>query len=305
MTATVGDAAADLGFCRATLGLRLLKKTVNFDNHNVYHFYYGDECGTPGTIWTTFPYHGWGVAVGRKGEGQITATSFSVPADSLGFWRDHLHAAGATTRDTVSPFDEALLEVSDPSGLVFHLVAGERDARTPWTTSGLRADAAIRGLHGVTMVVGRPEPTIELLTEVLGFEVVREAPGSLRLAVGGRESGKLVDILHGTGAPPAANGLGTVHHVALAVGTGEEQLAVREALLTRGSKVTEVLDRQYFQSIYFREPGGVLLEVATVGPGFTIDEPLSELGRALRLPPWEEANRALITAQLPDLGTAG
>jgi glyoxalase family protein len=305
VTATVADAVADLGFCRSTLGLRLLKKTVNFDNHNVYHFYYGDERGTPGTIWTTFPYQGWGVAVGRKGEGQITATSFSVPSGSLAYWRERLRVGGVKPRDSASPFGEPSLEVADPSGLVFHLVADDRDERTPWTGTGIGAEAAIRGLHGVTMVVGRPEPTIELLTEMLGFEVVNEAPGRLRLAVGGREPGKLVDVLHGTGAPPAANGLGTVHHVALAIGSGEEQRGLREELLAGGYKVTEVLDRQYFQSIYFREPGGILLEVATVGPGFTIDESLADLGQALRLPPWEENNRALIAAQLPPLDTRG
>ena len=299
VTATVADAQDDIDFAVATLGLRLVKRTVNFDNHNVYHFYYGDERGSPGTIWTTFPYKGWGVPVGRKGEGQIGTTSFSVPAGSLAFWRERLGRQGVTVEDVPPRGGEEIVAFTDPSGLVFELIAGSGDSRTPWTGGGVPETAAIRGLHGVTMVVGRPEPTLELMTGMLGFEVVGETPGRLRLAVNGNEPGKFIEIVHGPGAGPSKNGLGTVHHVAMAVGSGGQQRELREQLVARGIQVTDVLDRRYFQSIYFREPGGVLFEAATVAPGFSVDESPDRLGRDLKLPPWEEANRAAIEAGLP------
>jgi glyoxalase family protein len=298
VTATVAEAQPDLDFYADTLGLRLVKRTVNFDNHNVYHFYYGNERGTPGTIWTTFPYAGWGVPVGRKGEGQITVTSFSVPAASLGEWAARLRARGIAARPFASAFGKEGLEFADPSGLVIELVGTGRDPRMPWTGS-VESDVAIRGLESVTMTVADPAPTLAFMAELLGFEVVNEAEGRIRVAVNGDEPGKTVEILHGTGAGPAMNGLGTVHHVAFAISSGEQQLLLRQELLERGIRVTEVRDRQYFQSIYFREPGGVLFEVATLEPGFAVDEPLAELGRGLKLPPWEEPHRAAIEARLP------
>jgi len=301
VTATVDDAQADLDFCLDTLGLRLVKKTVNFDNHHVYHFYYGDERGTPGTIWTTFPYRGRGVAVGTTGVGQIVVTSFSVPRDALPFWTARLTQRGVPWRAAPNRFGEQSLSTSDPSGLAFELIATDRDVRTPWTSGGVTAEAAIRGLHSVTIDVAAPGPTVDLLTGVLGFRVVDEEAGRMRLAVNGDEPGRSLDVVFGTQAPRAANGLGTVHHVALAIASAEEQRRLREDLVDRGVKVTEIRDRQYFQSIYFREPGGVLLEVATVRPGFTVDEDLSRLGRDLKLPPWEEPSRSEIENGLPSV----
>ncbi|MGH7497357.1 MAG: VOC family protein [Gemmatimonadales bacterium] len=299
VTATVADAQDDLDFAVATLGLRLVKKTVNFDNHNVYHFYYGNELGSPGTIWTTFPYKGRGVPAGRKGEGQIGITSFSVPAGSLGFWRKRLGARGIAAGDAPPRFGDEIISFADPSGLSFELIAGNGDSRTPWTGGGVPVTAAIRGLHGVTMVVGTPERTVELMTGMLGFEIVDETEKRLRLAVNGNEPGRFIEIVYGTGEGEARNGLGTVHHVAMAIGSGEQQRELREELLAGGTRVTDVLDRQYFQSIYFREPGGVLFEVATVEPGFSVDESPGLLGRDLKLPPWEEPNRTAIEAGLP------
>lgn len=298
VTATVGDAQADLDFYGDALGLRLVKKTVNFDNHNVYHFYYGDEQGSPGTIWTTFPYKGWSVPPGQHGEGQITLTSFSVPASSLGFWEKRLRARGVEVREATAVFGEDVIAFSDPSGLRIQLIETP-DRRAPWTGSGIAPEDGIRGLHSVSLSVGAPAATVALLTGVLGFEIVDEGEGRVRLAVNAREPGKTVEILHGTGAPRARNGLGTVHHVALAIDGADQQLRLRQELLGRGFGVTDVLDRQYFQSIYFREPGGVLLEAATIRPGFTVDEALPELGRELKLPPWEEPHRATIERGLP------
>jgi glyoxalase family protein len=330
VTATVDAAQADLDFYAELLGLRLVKKTVNFDNHHVYHFYYGDEHGTPGTIWTTFPYAGRGVPVGTKGAGQITVTSFSVPRHALDSWRDRLRhlvlpggPAAVVTGETRTVAGEESIACVDPSGLVIAVVANDQDTRPPWIgrsavsaadrdgfsrTSGVTAgpnsiahpDAryAIRGLHSVTMTIAAPPATIDFMRSLLGFEVTHEAAGRTRLSVNGGGPGRWIDIVDAPDALPATNGLGTVHHVAMAVATDDDQLAIRGELLERGVKVTPVLDRQYFRSIYFREPGGVLFEVATVGPGFGVDEDTASLGQSLKLPPWEEPNRASIEAGL-------
>lgn len=298
VTATVAEARPDLAFCGGLLGLRLVKRTVNFDNHNVYHFYYGTEEGAPGTIWTTFPYAGWNVPPGVHGVGQIGATTFSVPAGSLDAWQRRLAAAGFTA-NAGERFGAPWLAVRDPSGLLLELVGDARDDRPPWAGGGVDRDSAVRGLHSVTLLLRDRAPTLTLLTGLLGFAVVDEAPGRTRLAVGDDAPGHLVDLLVSPDAPPGRNGLGTVHHVAFAVSSAEEQLHLRAELVQLGYDVTPVRDRTYFQSIYFREPGGVLFEVATMSPGFTFDEPLERLGTALKLPPWEEANRSAIEAALP------
>ncbi|HMA44575.1 MAG TPA: ring-cleaving dioxygenase [Gemmatimonadales bacterium] len=301
VTATVSDAQQDFDFYTKILGLRLVKKTVNFDNHNVYHFYYGNETGVPGTIMTTFPYKGWGVPVGQKGAGQIRVTSFSVPAGSLGFWKTRLREGGATVRDEHPRFGEESITVSDPSGLVIELVATPGDERSPWVPGDVPAEHAIRGVHSVTMPIRAPAKTLELMTEVLGFDVVNEGPDRTRVAVNGDLPGRRIDVVHAPDAAPGINGLGTVHHVAMAVADADEQLRMRAELLRLGFQVTQVMDRQYFRSIYFREPGGVLFELATVPPGFTVDETLPCLGQDLKLPPWEEPNRAAIEAKLPPI----
>ena len=299
VTATVDDAQADLDFCLGVLGLRLVKKTVNFDNHDVYHFYYGTEFGAPGTIWTTFPYKGKGVRAGVKGTGQVTATSFSVPASSLDFWRRRLSAAGAAARDVTARFGEEAIQVDDPSGLSFELVGNDRDGRTPWTGSGVGAADAVRGLHSVTMVVRAMGRTKELMTELLGYRVEDEGANRTRFAAGGDGPGHFIDVVVDPHAEAALNGLGTVHHVAMAISNGDEQRRLREELLRLGLRVTDIRDRCYFESIYFREPGGVLFEVATIQPGFTADEDAASLGRGLKLPPWEEPHRPSIEANLP------
>jgi glyoxalase family protein len=304
VTATVDDALDDLEFCRGVLGLRLVKKTVNFDNHSVYHFYYGDERGTPGTIWTTFPYKGRGVRVGRAGAGQVTATAFSVPAYSLDAWRARLEARGVAIDSPPPRFGEASLVCRDRSGLRFELVGTERDTRMPWTLGGVDEADAIRGLHSVTLTVQSPERTVELLTTLLGWRVLNESQSFVRLAAGDGTPGRLLDIQHDPDAEPAVNGLGTVHHVAMAIATLDEQTRLRRELIQYGCQVTEIRDRCYFTSIYFREPGGVLLEVATIGPGFTVDEDVRDLGRGLKLPPWEEPNRPEIERTLPAVAAA-
>jgi len=299
VTATVGDAQQDLDFYGRVLGLRLVKQTVNFDNHHVFHFYYGNERGTPGTLMTTFPYKGKGVATGRKGAGQITATGFSVPEASLPGWRRRLAGLGVGVLDEGTRFGERYLSVEDPSGLVIELIGAGSDERVPWRNPDVAPELAIRGVHSVSLTIGIPEPSIALLTGLLGYRVRGEEERRTRLEVGGGGPGRSLDILAAPEAPVALNGLGTVHHVAMAVATPAEQLAYRGRLVELGVPVTEVLDRQYFRSIYFREPGGVLYEIATVPPGFLVDEPLERLGTTLKLPPWEEPHRLAIEAGLP------
>lgn len=297
VTATVDDAQADLDFCIDLLGLRLVKKTVNFDNHNVYHFYYGNEVGQPGTIWTTFPYKGYGVRVGAKGAGQVVTTAFSVPVGSLEFWRDRLTQAGVAFNDVEAYFGEPAIGFNDPSGLRFELIANDTDARLPWTRD-VSGDAAIRGIHSVQTLVRDSVPSVEFITSVLGYRVIQKHDNRTRVAAGGTGAGHIIDIVEDNNAKTAVNGLGTVHHVAMAIGSPEEQLALRDELLHLGVGVTDVRDRCYFTSIYFREPGGVLYEVATMKPGFAVDEPIGMLGQALKLPPWEEPNRPSIERNL-------
>lgn len=300
VTATVDAAQPDLDFYGGLLGLRLVKRTVNFDNHRVYHFYYGDELGTPGTVWTTFPYRGHGVRAGVHGAGQVTATAFSIPPGSVPFWASRLRAAGAGAAERAPAFGETGLRLVDPSGLAIELVEAA-DPRAPWT-GVVERGAAVRGLRGVTLTVRDGAPTVDFLSELLGFEVLARDGDLIRLGLGSDAPGQTLDVRADPAAPPAVNGIGTVHHVALAVDSPAGQVRLRAELQSRGVQVTEVMDRKYFQSIYFREPGGVLIEVATMSPGFTVDEPAESLGAALRLPPWEEARRTEIEAGLPPIG---
>lgn len=294
VTATVDQAQPDLDFCVGALGLRLVKKTVNFDNHHVYHFYYGDARGTPGTIWTTFPYHGRGVRVGVKGAGQVTVTSFSVPSGALEFWTTRLMSRGVAVMPAEPRFGEESIVATDPSGLLIELVGTAADVRKHWDGGGIEADCAIRGLHSVSMTLPSPDATVGFMAEWLGFSVIGASGTHVRVGVHGGGPGRQVDLVINPDAPAAVNGIGTVHHVAMAIDGAEAQARLREALMARDIRVTPVMDRQYFQSIYFREPGGVLFEVATTHPGFDVDEPVDELGQALKVPPWEESHRAEI-----------
>jgi glyoxalase family protein len=298
VTATVSDAQEDLDFYTGLLGQRLVKKTVNFDNTRVYHFYYGDERGTPGTIMTTFPYGHLGVRQGVHGTGQITETSFSVPADSLPWWHERLAYAGVDFVPDSTGYGEEALTFKDPSGLTIRLVGTRQDDRDPWQKPDISEHQAVRGIHSVTLTVPDPKRTLAFMTDMMDTAVVGERDGGLRVAVNGDRPGRLVDLVTG-GDIHGINGIGTVHHVAFAVDDPDQQLSLRKELVNRGIPVTEVMDRQYFRSIYFREPGGVLFEVATIPPGFTADESVAELGTGLKLPPWEEPKRNIIEAGLP------
>ncbi|HVV10006.1 ring-cleaving dioxygenase [Amycolatopsis sp.] len=299
VTAVGGEPQRNAEFYVRTLGLRLVKRTVNFDDPGSYHLYYGDESGKPGTLMTFFPRPD--APAGRRGTGQATTTSFSVPANSIGWWRDHLAETGVTTGRIANRDSEDVLTFDDPDGLQLALVAHPQgDPRDPWDNGHVPAEHAIRGLHSVTLSVAEEEPTAEMFGD-LGLTFVGQDSNRLRFSAGAGGPGAIVDVLVTPGVARGLVSTGTVHHVAWRAPDEETQANWRAELVDAGVKVTSILDRQYFRSIYFREPGGTLLEVATDQPGFAIDEPLLELGRALKLPPWLEPDREQIERTLPKL----
>lgn len=299
VTAIASDPQANVEFYLRTIGLRLVKTTVNFDAPDIYHLYYGDEHGQPGTLMTFFPFPG--VVPGRPGNGQATTTAFSVPASSIGWWQDHLRGLGVEVSEVAERSDEAALTFRDPNGLELALVAHPQgDPRAPWDNGIIPPEHGVRGLHSVTLSTAHERGTVAMMEE-LGLRPAGQEGNRLRFAAGDGAAGALVDVLVD---PKAREGLvagGTVHHVAWRAPDEQTQLRWREELIERGADVTSVLDRQYFRSIYFHEPGGTLLEIATDDPGFAVDEPLLELGRALKLPPWLKPNREQIAAALPKL----
>ncbi|OXM51257.1 ring-cleaving dioxygenase [Amycolatopsis thailandensis] len=300
VTAIGGDPQRNVDFYTRALGLRLVKTTVNFDDPGTFHLYYGDEAGKPGSLMTFFPWRD--APKGRHGTGQATTTSFSVPEASLGWWKRHLAENRVETSQIRNSDGEETLTFADPDGLKLALVAHpQRDPRDPWDTKLVPAEHAIRGLHSVTLSVSKEDATAGMLTDGLGLTFVNQEENRLRFSAGEGGPGALVDVLVTPDAPRGLVAAGTVHHVAWRAPDEATQAAWRDELIDDGVNVTSILDRQYFRSIYFREPGGTLLEVATDEPGFAIDEPLLELGRALKLPPWLEPKREDIEAMLPKL----
>ncbi|PRX98668.1 ring-cleaving dioxygenase [Allonocardiopsis opalescens] len=301
VTAIGGDPQRNVDFYLRALGLRLVKQTVNFDDPGTYHLYYGDEAGRPGSLMTFFPWPG--TPTGRLGNGQATTTSFSVPESSIGWWQRHLEGLGVSVDPVESRDEEDVLTFRDPDGLVLALVGhhGGGDDRAPWDNGLVPVEHAIRGLHSVTLSVAQEDATADMLVNGLGLRPQSRDGNRLRYAAGEGGPGALVDVLVTPDAPRGLVAAGTVHHVAWRAPDQATQAAWRDELLDQGVRVTSILDRQYFRSIYFREPAGTLLEVATDEPGFAIDEPLLELGRALKLPPWLEPQRDDIQALLPAL----
>jgi glyoxalase family protein len=301
VTAIAGDPQPNVVFCAGLLGLRMVKKTVNFDDPGTYHLYYGDGAGSPGTIMTYFLWPG--ARRGRIGAGQLTVTSFSVPAASLGYWTERLVEAGVRFEKPEDRFGDTVLRLADPDGLRLELVAVADDEREGWADGPVPAEQTVRGLHHVTLVVAHPSRTGRLMTDTLGFRQTAEAEGRKRYEAGEGGPGRIVDVADGTGFPRGTIGVGTVHHVAFRVPDEEGQLEMREKVETLGYNVTPVLDRNYFRSIYFREPGGVLFEIATDKPGFATDEDPEHLGESLKLPTWLEPRREQLEVALPPLRT--
>jgi glyoxalase family protein len=300
VTAISGGAQRNLDFYVKVLGLRFVKKTVNFDDPGAYHLYYGDEVGSPGTALTFFPWEH--LSKGRAGAGEASLTQFSVPPGSLSFWQRRLEAAGAPVGGPERWFGEERLILEDPDGLRAALVVpGEADARKPWLTADIGEDVAIRGFHGVTLTLASHAPTAELLTDVMGYELLEREGERSRYASLSAKHARFVDIVEESRAAPAVQGAGSVHHIAFSVEDRATQNDFRERLRAAGHAVTPQLDRNYFFSIYFRSPGGVLFEIATEEPGFTVDEPVAELGTNLKLPVQHEHLRTEIERTLPPL----
>lgn len=299
VTAIAADAQKNVDFYAGLLGLRMVKKTVNFDAPDVYHLYYGDETGAPGTIMTFFPYPG--AMSGRKGKGQLTVTSFSIPENSLDYWMKRLTKFGIKFHQPQQRFDdEVFIYFEDHEGLGIELIANKHDQRPGFTYGQIPDEHAVKGFFGVTLSEEGYERTGALLTEQMDHRLIAEKGNRFRFSPSGKP-GDFVDIVCEPQILRGLGGSGTVHHLAFATPNDNVQLEVREKILSRGIDVSPVMDRQYFHSIYFREPGGVLFEVATSDIGFTLDEEKDRLGEALKLPSWQEKHRDRIEKQLTEI----
>lgn len=298
VTAIAGDPQHNAEFYVETLGLRFVKRTVNHDDKYTYHFYFGDGEGTPGTNITFFPWSDRG-RPGQFGAGQTKVTTYFVPSESLDYWLDRLDSHGIDVDGPTERFGETVVEFDDPDGITLALVASSAapDGH-PWNESPVPEQHQLRGFHSVTLAVSEIDPTAEVLIEGLGYEFEGAENGRhrYRSATGG--PGSIVDLVE-TDRQRGQTGIGTVHHVAYKAEDTAEQEQWREHLTDQGQRVTEIIDRTYFQSIYFREPGGILFEIATMEPGFTVDQDQDELGTELALPEWLENERDEIESRLP------
>ena len=305
VTAIAGDPQRIVDFYAGVLGLRLVKRTVNFDDPQTYHLYFGDETGRPGSILTFFP---WGAAAarGRQGTGQTAVVSFAVRPAAIGFWVERLVRHSVAFEGPTRRGDELVLGFRDHDGLMVEIVGHPgAESRPAWTGAGIAEEHALRGFHAVTLWEERGDATERLLVDTLGFRPLSEREGTRRFAAGDGGPGTLVDVRAVGGFLRGLDGVGTIHHVAWRVADDAAELEVRGRAIAAGREPTPVIDRQYFHSVYFREPGGVLFELATDVPGFTVDEPLVELGSALKLPARYEPRRAELERRLVPLHAPG
>jgi len=299
VTAIASDPRRNIAFYTELLGLRLVKKTVNFDDPSAYHLYYGDEFGTPGSIVTFFFWPDSG-GKGRSGAGQPTQLSFSVPAGSLDAWQRRLQEREMKAVRQLQ-FGEDLLALEDPDGIPVTLIAVADDGRKGWTGAGVTAESAIRGMHTSMLTVRDARATETLLVRDMGYRLVRRDGPRARFEAGPGGSGRLVDVIGDPKAPFGSDGVGTIHHIAWRVADDEAQSTMHARLSAAGMRVSPMRDRHYFRSIYYREPGGILFEIATDTPGFSSDEPVASLGQTLKLPPQFEHARDEIEHALPSL----
>ncbi len=290
ITALASDPQRNVDFYTGFLGLRLVKQTVNFDAPDVYHLYYGDEIGRPGTILTFFPFPD--AARGKKGAGETSAVAFSIPRGSGDFWIERLSRKGISFLGPEARFEQKLISFEDPDGMRVELLENGPAGHPPH---------AIRRFHGVTLTHRSAGPTAAFLTAALGFASAGTEGSRRRFTAGSGDAEACIDIIEDPAAPVARQSAGSVHHIAWRVKDDAAQLEWRQALVKSGAAPTQVIDRQYFHSIYFREPGGVLFEIATDPPGFSVDEAVDSLGSRLRLPPWLEPQRSVIERHLPPL----
>lgn len=301
ITAISGNAQQHIDFYTEALGLRLVKLTVNFDDPSVYHTYFGDTPGTPGTVLTFFPWEG--IRRGAIGVGQTAAISYAAPMGSLENWIDRLAGTEADIQETIERFGERVLRFRDPEGLPLEIVETDSiDPRVrPWTEGGVDEGMALAGFEGITLAVRDAPATAAVLTELMGYRELGREGSRIRYITGDGLANQVIDLLSLPNSTYGTMGYGTVHHVAFRVENDEVQDVLRQEAVLAGLMPSEKRDRQYFHSVYFREPNGVLFELATEGPGFTIDESEEELGSALRLPPQYEQHRKQIEAHLPSL----
>ncbi|WP_046865251.1 ring-cleaving dioxygenase [Microvirga massiliensis] len=299
VTAIAGPARRNLDFYTRVLGLRLVKKTVNFDDPSTYHFYYGDEAGRPGTILTFFP---WEHATrGQLGVGETQETTFRIPEGSVGYWTHRLIEQGVPHEAPQKRFGETALAFKDPNGMRLALVAVSGVENEPaWSDGNVPVEHAIRGFHSVSLLFREAAPTGAILSDVFGFAEIGREGSVVRYRAGDTAVGGVVDLREVGGFPRGRSGAGSVHHIAFRAADDEAEFAMMRKLAeNHGIRTTEQKDRKYFRSVYFREPGGVLFEIATDDPGFAVDEPVATLGQALKLPPQYEPRRKDIEAVLP------
>jgi glyoxalase family protein len=295
ITAIASNPQRNLDFYTGILGLRMVKKTINFDAPDVYHFYFGDELGTPGTVFTTFPFDG--ARKGTKGTGELTYTAFSIPTASLGYWMDRLEKYNIPISTPLTRFGEKLVRFEDHDGMGIELIANDIDKRKGWTYRNIPSEFAIRGFYGATLNLKAKDLTEKLLTQFMDYKFLAEEDGRYRFGTKG-EPGDIIDIVLDKEGRQGVQSAGTVHHIAFRTDNESSQLEIQKILIENGYHVTEVKDRNYFKSIYFREPGGVLFEIATDEPGFAIDEDEAHLGELLKLPEWAEQHREKIESKL-------
>jgi glyoxalase family protein len=299
VTAIAGDPVKNLDFYTRDLGLRFVKKTVNFDDPSSYHFYYGDETGSPGTILTFFPWTN--APSGRRGVGETHQTAFRVPLGSIGYWTQRFIEKGIPHQTLVQRFGQSVLSFTDRDGMALALVGSANAKSEPgWSNGDIPSEHAVRGLQGVTLLLDSAQKTVAILTDVFGFHEVAREGSVIRFAAAGDVKGSVVDIHEAAGTLRGHQGRGSVHHVAFRAADDVQQAQMTEKLIrTHGRHPTEQKDRKYFRSVYFREPGGVLFEIATDIPGFAVDEPVERLGRDLELPNFLEPRRNQIEGVLP------
>lgn len=305
ITAVTHDPQRNVDFYRNVLGQRFVKKTVNFDVPDTYHLYFADEIGTPGSVLTFFAWPN--MKRGNRGTGETIALAYNIPAGSMGFWQDYLKAKGVELFPAEKRFGRDILPFEDPDGMRVELVASDPspDIRH-WEEGPIPQERALRGFYGVTLWLDELEPTTDLLTHEMGYTYVDNEGDRYRFSGAPGSLGSILDILHQPSQPEdraveAVFGAGSIHHIAFRVPTDEAQLEYQAVLREAGHEVTPVIDRKYFHSIYYREPGGVLFEIATEPPGFGVDEPVESLGESLRLPEWFESNRVAIEQGLPSV----
>ncbi|MDF2187336.1 ring-cleaving dioxygenase [Paraflavitalea sp. CAU 1676] len=300
ITAIAGNAQRNFDFYTRVLGVRLVKKTVNFDDPGTYHFYYGNEVGAPGTILTFFPWEG--IQSGYAGTGTASEIGYSVPGGSLGFWKDRFDQYKVTQGPTAERFGELYLPFQDPDGLKLALTESKTpDTRKAWTTNDVKEESATKGFHSITLTLKSIKGTVAVLTDIFGYKLLEQEGNRYRFVTDAVENAAIVDIIEDPEGKIGQVAGGTNHHVAFRVQDDKVLMEFREKIEKRGFNITPKIDRNYFYSLYFREPGGVLFEIATDNPGFATDESVAELGTNLRLPAQYESMRKQIEKQLPVL----